>query len=69
MFGLADGATATARIPGPSGRPAATVTARRKGATITLASDTPLPGVQVVVRGEGETSPVLWDDTYCPLPP
>ena len=66
-FGLADGATATARIPGASGRPTAVVTARREGDTITLTTDTPLPGAQVVVRGEGKASPVPWDDAAAPL--
>ncbi len=65
VFGLADGAAATARVPGRSGTPAATVTARRDGSTITLTSDTLLRSAQVQIGRGGPVS--AWPDTGAPL--
>ena len=65
VFGLADGAAATARVPGRSGTPAATVTARRDGGVVTLTSDTLLRSAQVQIGRGGPVS--AWPNTGEPL--
>ena len=65
VFGLADGAAATARVPGLSGTPSETVTDRRGGSVVTLTSDISLRGAQVRMGRSGTVSP--WPDTSQPL--
>jgi alpha-D-xyloside xylohydrolase len=65
IFGLADGAAATAHVPGRAGKPAATVTARRDGGVVTLTSNMPLPSAQVQMGRGGEIT--AWSNTRKPL--